>query len=64
MDKKVIVTGGAGFFGSTLVPALLAKGYEVHVIDNLVSGKKHLVPKAATFHKVDIRDALALETVF
>jgi len=64
MNKKVIVTGGAGFLGSTLVPTLLKEDYEVHVIDNLVSGKKHLVPKEATLYEVDIRDAKALEEVF
>lgn len=64
MNKKAIVTGGAGFLGSTLVPALLGRGYEVHVIDNLVSGKRKHVPEKAILHVVDIRDAPALETVF
>ena len=64
MNKRVIVTGGAGFLGSTLVPALLGRGYEVHIIDNLVSGKREHVPEKAALHVVDIRDAPALEAVF
>ena len=31
--EKVIVTGGAGFVGSTLVDALIESGYDVHIID-------------------------------
>jgi UDP-glucose 4-epimerase len=61
MKKKVIVTGGAGFLGSTLVPMLVKEGYEVHVIDNLVGGKKERVPKEAGLHILDIRDSGALE---
>lgn len=56
---KVLVTGGAGFIGSHLTDALLAKGHAVHVLDNLYSGKKAQVPAAATFHELDI---LAPET--
>ncbi|MDO8579787.1 MAG: NAD-dependent epimerase/dehydratase family protein [bacterium] len=63
-NKKVIVTGGAGFLGSTLVPSLLRGGYAVHVIDNLISGKREHVPKGAILHEVDIRDAKTLEDVF
>ncbi len=37
--NQYVVTGGAGFIGSSLVRALLAQGHRVHVIDNLSSGK-------------------------
>lgn len=36
--KKILVTGGAGFIGSTLVPMLIEKNYEVRVLDNLSVG--------------------------
>lgn len=39
-DKKVLVTGGAGFIGSNLVEALLNLGAKVSVLDNLATGKK------------------------
>ncbi|MBA2407464.1 MAG: GDP-mannose 4,6-dehydratase, partial [Chitinophagales bacterium] len=35
MNKKVLITGGAGFIGSHLADELLEKGYSVRVIDNL-----------------------------
>jgi UDP-glucose 4-epimerase len=38
--SKILVTGGAGFIGSNLVGGLLAAGYRVSVIDNLLTGKK------------------------
>ncbi|MES2060182.1 MAG: NAD-dependent epimerase/dehydratase family protein [Patescibacteria group bacterium] len=62
--KKVIVTGGAGFLGSTLVPALIDAGYEVHVIDDLSAGKKERIPSAAKFYEVDIRDEAKLNEAF
>jgi UDP-glucose 4-epimerase len=62
--KKVIVTGGAGFLGSTLVPELVKAGYEVHVIDDLSAGKKERVPAEATLHEIDIRDEEALNKCF
>lgn len=59
----VIVTGGAGFIGSTLQDALVASGREVHVVDNLATGHARNINPEATFHDVDIRDADAVADV-
>jgi UDP-glucose 4-epimerase len=52
----VIVTGGAGFIGSHVAERFLREGWTVHIIDNLVNGKRENIPAAATFHELDIRD--------
>jgi UDP-glucose 4-epimerase len=57
---RLIVTGGAGFIGSHLVDALLARGDEVHVVDNLATGSRDNLAAAAELHELDIR-AEALE---
>jgi UDP-glucose 4-epimerase len=56
----VIVTGGAGFIGSHVAEALLARGDEVVVLDNLSSGKREKVPEGARLVEADIRDPNAL----
>ncbi|MCK5533691.1 NAD-dependent epimerase/dehydratase family protein [bacterium] len=53
---KVLVTGGAGFIGSHLVDAYLARGDEVVIVDDLSSGKKENINKQAKFYKMDIQD--------
>ncbi|MFL5915875.1 MAG: NAD-dependent epimerase/dehydratase family protein [Gaiellaceae bacterium] len=53
---RAMVTGGAGFIGSHLVDALLARGDEVHVVDNLATGSRENLASAATLHELDIRD--------
>jgi UDP-glucose 4-epimerase len=53
---RAAVTGGAGFIGSNLVDALLARGDEVTVIDNLATGKRENLNDAALFQEQDIRD--------
>ena len=55
--RAVLVTGGAGFIGSHLTDALLERGEEVVVLDDLSTGDRARVPKAARFVKGDIRDA-------
>jgi UDP-glucose 4-epimerase len=56
---RAIVTGGAGFIGSHVTEALLARGDEVHVVDSLATGKRENLPAGASFHDRDIREDLA-----
>jgi UDP-glucose 4-epimerase len=62
---KALVTGGAGFIGSNLVDALLARGDEVVVVDDLSTGRRENLEPAlaagATLVEADIRDRAALE---
>lgn len=51
---RALVTGGAGFIGSTLVDALLARGDEVAVVDDLSRGRREQVPATVALHVVDI----------
>src|SRR5437870_417210 len=60
---RAIVTGGAGFIGSNLVDTLLARGEEVHVVDNLSTGASENVAPAAALHELDIRDETLAELV-
>ena len=53
---RVLVTGGAGFIGSTTAELMLAKGSDVVVLDNLVSGRVENVPRGATFVEGDCGD--------
>ncbi len=65
---KALVTGGAGFIGSNLSDALLARGDEVIVVDDLSTGRReNLEPglaNGATLVEADIRDREALEELF
>jgi UDP-glucose 4-epimerase len=63
-----VVTGGAGFIGSNLVDALVARGDRVVVIDDLSTGKRANLEAAldagATLEQLDVRDAAAVDSVF
>src|SRR5205085_9094675 len=52
---RAIVTGGAGFIGSHVVDALLERGDEVHVLDDLSTGRRERVAGGASLHVADIR---------
>ncbi len=55
---RAIVTGGAGFIGSHVVAALVARGDETHVVDSLATGKRENLGPETTLHEVDIRNDL------
>ena len=55
---RAVVTGGAGFIGSHVVDALLARGDEVAIVDTLVTGKRENVSEGAELHVRDIREPL------
>ena len=61
---RAVVTGGAGFIGSNLVDALLARRDEVVVVDDLSSGKRENVAEGAQLVEIDIREADRLDDLF
>ena len=64
---RALVTGGAGFIGSNLVDALLERGDDVVIIDDLSSGKESnlagALERGATLHRADIRDGAATREI-
>jgi UDP-glucose 4-epimerase len=61
---RALVTGGAGFIGSHVVDALVARGDEVVVLDNLSSGRSENVNGAARLVTADVRDGEAVASAF
>jgi UDP-glucose 4-epimerase len=63
-----LVTGGAGFIGSNLVDALIARGDSVAVIDSLITGKRENLTGAlaagARLYELDVRDRAGVLAVF
>jgi UDP-glucose 4-epimerase len=53
---RALVTGGAGFIGSNLVDALVERGDDAHVLDDLSNGRRENVHARATLHVGDIRE--------
>jgi UDP-glucose 4-epimerase len=61
--KRILITGGAGFIGSTIADLFLEAGWDVAVLDDLSSGKRENVPQRARFYPVDVRSAAGREAV-
>ena len=60
----VLVLGGAGYVGSHAVDMLKKRGYDVAVVDNLVTGHRAAVPADVRFYEGDVRDRAFMERVF
>jgi UDP-glucose 4-epimerase len=60
----VVITGVAGFLGSHLADAYLAKGWKVRGIDNLLGGSVDNVPEGVAFYQVDLDDLQAITPIF
>lgn len=59
--EKVLVTGGVGFIGSALCRALLGRGHEVTVLDDLSVGSPERLPAGGRLVRGDVCDAAAVE---
>ncbi|WP_057878360.1 UDP-glucose 4-epimerase GalE [Levilactobacillus paucivorans] len=60
----VLVLGGAGYIGSHAVDRLIQRGYDVAVVDSLVTGHRAAVNPKARFYEGDVRDKVFLNDVF
>jgi UDP-glucose 4-epimerase len=53
---RVLVTGGAGFIGSHLADALVARGDEIEIVDDLSSGLPSRLPERVPLHKLSVSE--------
>jgi len=60
---RVLVTGGAGFIGSHLVDALVARGDEIAVVDDMSGGRPGRLPGQAAAHKLSVTESDAMSSV-
>ena len=60
----VLVCGGAGYIGSHMVAALVEKGYDTVVVDNLSMGHRAAVWPGATFYNTDVRNVEEMDRIF
>jgi UDP-glucose 4-epimerase len=62
--SRVLVTGGAGFIGSHVAEALIARGHDVTILDDLSGGFRENVPAAATFVSGSVVDHVLVDRLF
>ena len=61
---RILITGGAGYIGSTVSNYLLDRGHKITIIDNLSTGLLSNIPKKAEFFKIDISNINKLNQIF
>lgn len=61
---KILVTGGAGYIGSTVAELLAKTGHRAVAFDNLSHGRRDLLPTGVEFVEGDVADRPALENLF
>jgi UDP-glucose 4-epimerase len=61
---KIMVTGGAGYVGSTVSALLVQQGHQVVVVDNLCHARRELIPAGVEFVEADIADRPRIEGLF
>jgi UDP-glucose 4-epimerase len=62
---KIIITGGAGFIGSAVVPSLKKEGYDLYILDNLSFGSREFIDITDShFFLADVRNAKKVEEIF
>jgi UDP-glucose 4-epimerase len=60
---KVLITGVAGFIGSHVADAYIARGWDVVGVDNYTTGKRENVPAGVQVHEVDVRDPKVIDVI-
>ena len=60
---KILITGGAGYIGSHVSHLLVDRGYDVTIIDSLLTGNKKLIPKKAKFINSDISNVKRINKI-
>ena len=63
-SMNILVTGGAGYIGSSVSNLLIDQGYNVTIFDNLITGHEELIPSKAKFEKLDISDTSNIKKIF
>jgi len=61
---KIMLTGAAGFIGSSIADEYIIKNHDVVILDDLSSGKKEYINPKAKFYQVDIRNTEEIKTIF
>lgn len=63
MNKKILITGGAGYIGSHMVLLAIERGYDVVVIDDLSTGVRASIPEQSLFYSEDVANSFRVAKI-